>query len=686
MKQWPVNKAYFWETAPFSRLLLPLIAGIVSYRFLSFAITTVVIVAIACTAVSLILTRIKASKTVRALQFVLPHVIIFLAAWSLCWFNDIKNDEHWFGKDAAAAEAFMVVVTKPPVEKDKTWKLETSVPGSISNDHLASTTGKALIYVFKSGYRSISQGDTLIVPNKWQAIRNAGNPFEFDYAGYCARHNLYYQQFLAPQDIIVAGKASASSRSWIDVLHEACMRQLERYVHNRQTLGLLQAMLIGDEANLDSDLRQAYSETGIIHVIAISGSHIAFLFFMITFLLGWIKNRKYHWMKYAIALPLVWAYVLIAGAPPSAVRAAIMFSILGLGFALQKQPNTLNQLMVAAFVLLCVQPAWLYSIGFQLSFLAVLSLILFYQPVYSWLKPKNAVVRATWSAAAASIAAELLVAPFVAYYFHIFPLTFIVANVAAFLFMGIVLVAGMLVILFSAITPVASGIAAITTGMVTMFNQFVYWLQQLNPGWMLQLNIEAAELLLIYLLIALLSIGLLKRDQHAVKASIAVACLLLIVIAYSEWQALRQLRVVVYNVNRANHVEMIEGRSYRVLNTGQLTEQQEKFSIRPAHIGWYADTRLAPGPGNFYQISSKAVLLLDSPTNNAHSQANYIILNFKPKAADFTAIQNAYSPRKIILGSHVSLRQSIKWKHLCDSLKIPLHATQTDGAFVLESL
>ena len=72
----------------------------------------------------------------------------------------------------------------------------------------------------------------------------------------------------------------------------------------------MQAMLVGEEANMDADLRQAYSETGIIHIVAISGSHISFFFLLITFLLGWIKHKKWQWVKYIAAIPLVWVYAV----------------------------------------------------------------------------------------------------------------------------------------------------------------------------------------------------------------------------------------------------------------------------------------------------------------------------------------------------------------------------------------
>src|SRR5690606_12025703 len=188
----------------------------------------------------------------------------------------------------------------------------------------------------------------------------------------------------------------------------------------------------------------------------------------------------YRWVKYMAALPLIWIYVIVAGAPTSAVRAATMFSLLGIGFALQKNPNGVNQLLATAFVLLCVQPFWLYDVGFQLSFTAVLSIFLFYKWVYRWYSPVNKIARSLWAAVAVSIAAEVLVAPLVVYYFHLFPLQFIVANVLAYLFMSILLIGGMVLIAVSPFYAIAHFVAAILTTVTTWFNNAIYLLQNLN--------------------------------------------------------------------------------------------------------------------------------------------------------------------------------------------------------------
>ena len=362
-------------------------------------------------------------------------------------------------------------ITSTPVEKERTWKIPVNVLSTIDSGSVWAVSGKAFVYVYKSGYPlRLHKGDSIIVPGNWQPIRAAGNPFEFDYARYCRRNGILQQQFCSRAEIRTYGINNPASTSFTERTHDWCMAQLDKYIPDKKARGLIQAMLLGDEVNLDEDLRDAYAATGIIHIIAISGGNVAIFFIVISFLLRWLKHKKHLWVKYLIALPLVWFYVVMAGSSPSAIRAAVMFSLLALGILMQKNNNSLNQLFATAFVLLCAEPMWLFAIGFQLSFVAVLSIILFYGPIYRWVSPKNFLTKTLWGTVAASLSAEILIAPVVIYYFHNFPAMFLVANVAAYVFMSVVLVLGICVVALSGLAVVASFLGTCIIKLVAVFD------------------------------------------------------------------------------------------------------------------------------------------------------------------------------------------------------------------------
>lgn len=686
MKKWPTHEAYIWERVPFLRLLLPLVAGILAYRYFSvFDLSVVLAVVFISTLLFGIFAFTKSTKQpVQYLRFASLHIALIAAAWVLCYFNDIRNNKDWFANEQA--KAFVARVINAPVEKEKTWKLEVEVLRVIQVGKVKASEGKAFVYVFKDEHAlNIHQGDTIMLPDKWQLIKRSGNPFEFDYTAYCNRNNIYYQQFLAANEIVLFAKTVPENLPFIQRLHNWSVAAIARYIKDEQVLGLMQAMLVGEEANMDADLRQAYSETGIIHIVAISGSHISFFFLLITFLLGWIKHKKWQWVKYIAAIPLVWVYVMMSGAPPSAVRAALMFSILGIGFAFDKSSHSLNHLLATAFILLCAEPMWLYAIGFQLSFVAVLSLILFYRPIYKLYVPVNVVLRTLWQVVAASIAAELLVAPLVVYYFHLFPLQFIVANVVAYLFMGFALIGGVLLVLLSAITPVATVLANAIEWIVTVFNNLVFWLQNINPRSFSFLQIDGVELALLYVVITGVGYYLLQKNKRGLYVGLASTVVLLALFNLDEWKALHQHNLIVYNINKINHIELIDGKKHWVINTDTIIDERKKnYVLKPAHCGYGVWSSRGYKNDKLFVLSGKRVLVLDSKVGaDSKVSVDYVIVNFAARAEDIAQVQAMYSPVQIVLGNNISRTKQEAIVTDARTKGINIWAVSRNGAFIL---
>jgi len=688
MKRWPINKAYFWERAPFFRVLLPLMAGIVCYEEAGglhkhFAYLLLAVAAIFITYTLLIFFG-KNNQKVSLINFILINVAVFLAGYSLSYLSDIRNNNKWFGRTANSGGACIARIMDAPAEREKTWKLQLSVIKTINDVQIKPATGDAFVYIYKGNHDVLFQkGDTIMLPDKWQPIKNSGNPFEFDYAGYCRRNNLFYQQFLSLNDIRLYAPHDPNGAPVIERSHDWCMKQLGTYLPDPVARGLIQAMLLGDEVNLDEHLRQSYAETGIIHIIAISGGNVTIFFIVISALLFWLKSKKHLWVKYLVALPLVWFYVLMAGAPPSAIRAALMFSLLAFGIAMQKNNNSLNQLFATAALLLCVEPFWLYSAGFQLSFVAVLSLILFYKHIYKWAAPTNRIVKGLWATVSASLAAEILVAPLVIYYFHIFPVAFIVANVAAYLFMGIVLIMGMSIVVVSFMPPLAKFIGLLTTWLVTCFDWIVDQLQKLNPDSFRFLRLTPVELFMLYILIACIVIFFLKKQKTTLYIGLGTLCILLLSLCKSEWITLHQKRIVVYNTGRTPHVELINGKHYAVLYSDTSGLNKKNYVTKPAHTywgAWQCDT--SDAADEISCINNKTVLVLGKDIfSTNHFPVNYLIVTDASVNPEQT--QQIFHPQTIVLAGACNRGQLAEWKECCREQHIALHIVANDGAFVL---
>lgn len=686
MKRWPLNKAYFWETTPFFKVLLPFAAGILCYDRHWFPIPGTGALLVICLAfflyLAMVITRRKSLLPI--VTFLLVGLILFFSGNAISYFNDIRNNKAWFGNTINDKNVYLARITEEPPEKENSWKVPLDIICVINNGRPTTTAGNAFLYLYKDRMPILlHKGDSILVPGKWQLIKNAGNPFEYDYAANCRRNNIYYRQSCSAGNIRLYATSNPRAATFIDKGHDWCMQQLDKYITDTKTKGLIQAMLLGDEVNLDEELLQSYSDTGIVHIIAISGGNVAILFMVISFLLWWLKHKKHLWIRYAIALPLVWIYVLMAGAAPSAIRAAVMFSLLAFSVMFQKNNNSLNQLFATAFLLLCVEPMWLFSVGFQLSFVAVLSLILFYKWIYNWLPPVNKVVQMLWSVVAASLAAELLVAPLVIYYFHTFPLLFIVANVAAYLFMGLVLVLGISIIVLGFIPAIAHLIGLCTVWIVTVFDKIVVWLQSFNPLSFHFLMLKDVELLLVYILVTGAVLFLIKKKKAALFTGFAAACLLFISFCNDEWIRLHQHRFIIYNTANVNHIELINGKTYSILHTDTTAVKKIAYTIKPAHTNWGAWQQAKTAPGEIIDVNGKTLLILNMDIDpSAHFPVDYLFINH-PVVTDPVKLQQIFSPKCIIIGSNYKKDEREEFIKTAVENGIAIHSVANDGSFIL---
>lgn len=687
MSQWSAKKSFFWQQAPFFRLLLPIIPAIVAYdrNWLPHHLNPLPGLLAGTICFMIIALFRKQAAWMKPVAFLSLQLALFCLGWWLIRQQDIRTKDDWFGRDNTYAGSYLVKVTDEPSEKERTWRIQLSVLKALQGDTSQAVCGHAFLSIYKdSPPPSIHKGDLLLVPGDWLPVKNAGNPFEFDYATFCRRRNILHQQFCAAGKIYVYQKAGNEASGVIDRCHNFCAAQLDRYITDTVAKGILQAMLLGDEGGFDPALRQAYAETGVVHIVSISGSHVGVLFFVVTLLFFWLKGKKGQIVKYLAGLTAVWLYVLMAGAPPSALRAGVMFSIIALGTLTDKQSQPLNTLLAAAFVLLIANPMWLFTVGFQLSVCAVLSLVLFFRPVFLAFPQTTAAGRWLWTAISASIAAEILTAPLSIYYFHNFPLFFIIANIFAALLLGIIaLIGGMCVIAFSWLPPLATVTGMGITRMIRLFNYLIFHIQSWSPVSFRYLHINAAELCLLYILIAFIALTVSQRRKKYLYTGLAFSCLLLLSLSCHKYQSLKQHRLIVYNSGKKPVIEEIQSNHYTLLNDTAAAG----YTTNQAHTGWQAWGLSGKQQHPYFSFKGKNVLLLNEqtiPDSTFSFPVDVLILNQSLKEASARQLQAIFHPKLLVASSLPARWRLQQWKDSCTAIHQPFHAVALDGAFVLE--
>lgn len=229
-------------------------------------------------------------------------------------------------------------------------------------------------------------------------------------------------------------QAGAESPAWLTGIQAHMQQRAEHLVVRLQEAGLegeplalSAALLLGQRQLLDRSMRQAYSQVGASHLLALSGMHLGILYSLLyMLLLRWSRFGPWRWHFLPPALLLIWGYALLTGLPLSLVRASVMLSVFTVGTLAERRQPPIHLLALSALVILVCSPHALFDIGFQLSFLAVLFIILIYTPWQQYLHDLPG--HWLWEVLGVSLAAWLGTAPLATYYFHTLPLTGFLLN------------------------------------------------------------------------------------------------------------------------------------------------------------------------------------------------------------------------------------------------------------------
>src|SRR5690606_38882227 len=215
------------------------------------------------------------------------------------------------------------------------------------------------------------------------------------------------------------------------------------YLPDSDAAAFASTLILGYRAELSRELVEAYSDTGTMHVLSVSGMHVGIIFLVLSLLLRSMDRRQsLRLFRATLTILIIWFYAMITGFSAPASRAAFMLSFVVLGKALLKHQNTYNLIAISAFFLLLYNPFYLVDAGFQLSYLAVLGLV-YFQPLLRMIFPRgNKITDPVWNYCALSMGAQLTTFPVSIYYFHQFPMYFLLSNLFIVFPVAIIMYAG----------------------------------------------------------------------------------------------------------------------------------------------------------------------------------------------------------------------------------------------------
>ncbi|WP_142684721.1 ComEC/Rec2 family competence protein [Chitinophaga polysaccharea] len=686
-----------WKRAPFLRIIVPLVAGIILQLYVPLYPTLYFALAGSCIAAVLAFRYLPLQWRFTAAW--LPGTFIFIliccCGGLLMHKADLRHSKGFYGYSSTNdTPLYLLRINEPPQETLRSFKTIAQVMAVQRLSEWMPVKGYLLLYTGKdNGSQVLRYGDELIVRKRPESVKFNGNPGAFDYQQFLVTQQVYQQLYLRPHDFYrLPHNRGQPVQQLLLQAREYCLSNLKKYIGNGPEAGMAEALLIGYRQDLDREVVRSYSNTGIVHVIAISGMHLALLYGTLLWLLQWLPvHRWINITRAVIVLLVLWGFALLTGASASVLRSAVMFTGITIGrFILYRHSSIYNTLAASATMLLCFNPYLVADAGFQLSYLAVLGILLFYQPVYQLLQCKYRWADWLWQMTAVSLAAQITTTPVSLFYFHQFPNYFLPANLLA-VPLSTLIIYGEVILLF--IAPF--GGAAVWLGktlkyLIFLMNSCVGWIGELPGALIRNIHCSLAQTLLLYLLIAGLALWLLVKFRPGLWTGLFCTWAFLIVRVHRIMICRQQCSLIVYNVPAYTAIDCVKGNNVQFAGNDsvwQLPVAQQLLNAR-------SDLRVQTGSiatfqryGRFLSFQGKKLLIIDSMLPGRlppeKFRTNYILLTCNPPVS-IQRLSDFYTFDTLILAASNSSWRIRKWKSECEMMRIRYYSIGEQGAFVLK--
>lgn len=606
--------AGFWHQIPFVRIIIPITIGIGINLFYPIPINTLTILFTISCAIFLISWKIFKNKIENKIFGFFFNVLFLFIGIALHTSHNHLNYQTHFTK--SNAEYLVLEISEPGQMRKNSIKCKANVLQAITSMKPIPVDGNLMIYFEKDSslLAQLKYGTRLIIKNTCQEIKAPQNPNEFNYKRYLAFNQIYRQTYISKDNFIVIDHSGGNILWKIAYQSQAFFNvSLLKYVQSVNEIAISKALLYGFDDEIDPELVRAYSNTGTLHVLAVSGMHVGLIFWLINLVLKYFDKRQYQRvLKAIISLIIIWAYSLLCGLSPSILRASVMFSFVALGNMIKNKPNINNTLAASAFVLLIFDSNMLSNVGFQLSFLAVFGIVSIQKYFKQWFTFNSKIGNEVWNIISVSIAAQLATFPLGLLYFHQFPVYFIASNLLIiplttliiFVVIAMIFMAG-LTQLFSIFTYVAMALGWMVKWLIFITNLIVLWLEKLPLSFISGIQINEIETFLIFIAVAYTCSYFITRKQYLAKLGLVFFILLFMVNAYEEYKIQHQKFITIYNINKTFAMQIFEGnKSILIADTSLLNNTDKLHYHIQQHIWAFGITEIDTIPYlNNLQIS-----------------------------------------------------------------------------------
>lgn len=568
----------------FVRVLIPLICGIwVTYYLPSVHLLNGFVVAaeLLLTLLFIINIAYKSRKAYRFKGYTAVLIFSFFFAFGgcLCLWHNQKLQPDYFGTQKYPV--LKVWVNNEPEQSADILRFKTQVVQAYRDDKTFRVSGQLLLALKLDTIHPIKlkYGDELLINANYLPVEPPYNPAEFDFKAWLASQNVYDQAFINQNHLIKTGQNTGNPIIKMALALRA--KQILKYrklIKNNEAFAVASTLILGYRADLSAETLSAYAKTGTIHALSVSGSHVAIIFFILDFTLLFLdKKRGTKLLKLLLICGSIWFYSLISGLSPSVVRSAIMISIFIVAKTFAKNKNSYNSLAFAAFCQLVYQPFLWFDVGFQLSYLSVFGLIYLQPKIYAWLYVPNKWLDKIWSLVALSLSAQIITFPLAIYYFHQFPIYFLLGNLFISLPLLLMMILG-IAILF----PFLDHLAPALAWLININNSVLKWIADLPFSTVSTIWIDQKALFLLILALGFIIYGLAHYQKKILYTGLVCYFIYQGFVTAHDLEIIKQKKIIFFSLRKNYAAAFITGQKAILITDLKQSDKNFQFFVAPA--------------------------------------------------------------------------------------------------------
>lgn len=669
-----------YKEIPFFRLLIPLVAGIGVALFVAPVVELVhiFILTIALFCIVFIALFISRKWAYRHVYGIVLNIFLFSVGYSLVALRPTTST-------LIEGEVYNVVarLVEPPVVRERSIRVQVKLQGEWRNGLFYPINEHMLLYFAQddSSAYNLLYGDVLalrIIPNYPSQPQNPG---EFSYKSYLARRGIFSTAFVRADTWHRLGTNGNPIFAFAYTLQEKMITLLREAGLKDQELAVASALSIGYKTLLDDETRRVYSGSGAMHLLAVSGLHVGLLFVLLSWILASFKRTRVgRFVRFVVLILFLWFFAVLTGLSPSVQRSAFMFSMVALAEITAKRSSIFNTLSASAFVLLVLNPFNLVEIGFQLSYLAVFSILVFTPLLGGLVNPNNRIANWFWELLVVSVAAQLGTTAISIFYFNQFPSYFWVTNIFAVPLATVSLYLLIALYLLAPIPILSNIIGWLSNGSIFLLNKGLAAVESAPGATLHGLHLSGLQFALLMLLFVFAIWWVFTRRVKHLAIFLLVIAVFTGETAFKKIEQRKSAEVLIFSSYGKSAFAFVDCGSAVVLVDSTLyrNEQQRKFllgkylasrgSFSAAHYSLISDTTNLPqllrstsfaqAPGVLFADFKGSTIAIPLGDTLSHKRAvkplevDYLVVShlckLKPRA-----LARLFSPRVVIVDSSV---------------------------------